>query len=112
MPKKIAHEIKNPLTPMKLHLQHLQRSLNESSEAELRINVERINKMLIEQIDSLSSIATEFSNFANMPRPQNETLSLRDILSSTLNLFSSTEGISISYHDDMAERKILADRQQ
>jgi two-component system, NtrC family, nitrogen regulation sensor histidine kinase NtrY len=112
MAKQVAHEIKNPLTPMKLHLQHLQRSLKESNEEEMRAAVERTNKMLIEQIDNLSSIATEFSNFANMPRTKNESLSLRDIITSALNLFSTTPGITILFPDDGKERKVLADRKQ
>jgi signal transduction histidine kinase len=113
MAKQVAHEIKNPLTPMKLQLQHLQRALKDDTNLErLRGDVERINKMLIEQIDNLSAIATEFSNFANMPRPQNETLILSDTLSSSIHLFSGTPGITIFFHDDNKERKINADRQQ
>jgi two-component system, NtrC family, nitrogen regulation sensor histidine kinase NtrY len=112
MAKQVAHEIKNPLTPMKLHLQHLQRSIKESNEEEMRAAVDRTGKMLIEQIDNLSTIATEFSNFANMPRTKNEILNLRDILSSTLTLFESTPGIALELHDDGTERKIVGDRQQ
>jgi two-component system nitrogen regulation sensor histidine kinase NtrY len=112
MAKQVAHEIKNPLTPMKLHLQHLQRSLNDRPAEELRAAIDRTSKMLIEQIDTLNRIASEFSNFASMPRSQNENLNLADAISSAKNLFTATAGITITFHDDGIERRIYADRQQ
>ena len=63
MAKQVAHEIKNPLTPMKLSVQHLQRMWNDQS-PDMDQKLDRITQTLIEQIDTLSSIATEFSNFA------------------------------------------------
>ena len=57
MAKQIAHEIKNPLTPMKLNVQHLQRTLEEGQNDPALVN--RISATLIEQIDSLSAIANE-----------------------------------------------------
>jgi len=113
MAKQIAHEIKNPLTPMKLQLQQLQRALKDDMSTEkLKENVERINKMLIEQIDNLSNIASEFSNFANMPRTENETLNLAEVLSSAIFLFSGSPGITILFNDDGSDRKVFADRGQ
>jgi two-component system, NtrC family, nitrogen regulation sensor histidine kinase NtrY len=112
MAKQVAHEIKNPLTPMKLHLQHLQRSIQQSSEAEMREAIQRTAKILIEQIDSLSSIATEFSNFANMPRSQNQVLDLKEIISSVVSLFNQTPNIEIHISNQHDENKVLADRQQ
>ncbi|MCK4748775.1 MAG: hypothetical protein KAT15_17095, partial [Bacteroidales bacterium] len=75
MAKQIAHEIKNPLTPMKLSVQHLQRSFEKDPENQKQ-NIQRITRTLIEQIDHLSTIATEFSNFAKMPRANNEEVNL------------------------------------
>ena len=68
MAKQIAHEIKNPLTPMKLNVQHLQRTIEEGKDDPEMVN--RISATLIEQIDSLSAIAREFSDFAKCPGPK------------------------------------------
>ncbi len=111
MAKQVAHEIKNPLTPMKLSVQHLQRAWNEKS-GNLDELFQRISKMMIEQIDALSNIASEFSNFAQMPRAKNETLDLGDIVRSSINVFNNTPNVSIQFEDDKIERKVFADREQ
>ncbi len=87
MAKQIAHEIKNPLTPMKLNVQHLQRAMEEG-EADAAM-VERISATLIEQIDSLSAIANEFSDFAKMPKARNVPVDLVSILHNLLQLFEA-----------------------
>ena len=66
MAKQVAHEIKNPLTPMKLSIQMLERSMKDGAD-DLNERIARTSKTLIEQIDTLSNIATEFSSFAQMP---------------------------------------------
>ncbi|GAG47127.1 unnamed protein product, partial [marine sediment metagenome] len=66
MAKQVAHEIKNPLTPMKLSLQHMQRTWKDKS-PNWDKNFESMSSTLIEQINALSTIANEFSNFAKMP---------------------------------------------
>ena len=66
MAKQVAHEIKNPLTPMKLTIQHLQRVV-ETNPDDINERVNKVSHMLIEQIDTLSHIATEFSNFNEYP---------------------------------------------
>ena len=66
MAKQVAHEIKNPLTPMKLNIQHLQRVV-ETHPEDINERVKKVSQILIEQIDTLSHIATEFSNFAKLP---------------------------------------------
>ena len=79
MARQVAHEIKNPLTPMKLSLQFLQKAI-----AERRPNSEeligRISQTLITQIDVLSDIATSFSTFTNLPAMRPERLNVADIL--------------------------------
>ncbi|MEO8085894.1 MAG: ATP-binding protein [Bacteroidota bacterium] len=111
MAQQVAHEIKNPLTPMKLSVQHLQRAWNEKS-GNLDELFQRISKTMIEQIDALSNIASEFGNFAKMPRAKNEMVELDEILRSSINLFNDTPGVSIEYHHNGIERKIFADREQ
>ena len=94
MAKQIAHEIKNPLTPMKLNVQHLQRTLLEG-DGNREEKVNNVCRTLIEQINSLSSIANEFSDFAKMPRARYERINLVKKLQNTLELFSSTGSVNL-----------------
>lgn len=87
MAKQVAHEIKNPLTPMKLSIQYLQHAQRSDPERAAAM-IERVSQTMIEQIDGLTHIATEFSNFAKMPRAENETLALNQVLASVYNLFT------------------------
>lgn len=93
MARQIAHEIKNPLTPMKLSIQHLQRSWNDKS-PDWGSKLEKISQTLIEQIDHLSSIASAFSNFAEMPGTDNTRVDIISIIRNTISLFSNNEKIS------------------
>ncbi len=112
MAKQIAHEIKNPLTPMRLSIQHLQRTLHDKKE-NWDDQFERLSKMLIEQIDDLSAIATEFSNFAKMPSANNEKLDLIKKLSDACRLFENTENLSIDLEmPEHSELFVYADREQ
>ncbi len=111
MAKQIAHEIKNPLTPMKLNVQHLQRAM-EKGEADAAM-VERISAILIEQIDSLSAIANEFSDFAKMPRAQSGPVDLVSILHNLLQLFEASDRAEIILDPGLYnEVLIYADREQ
>ena len=86
MAKQVAHEIKNPLTPMKLSLQHLQLAF-KPSKAEDKALLDRVSATLIEQIENLSQIASEFSNFAKIPEAFPEDLVINDLILSVRNLF-------------------------
>src|SRR5690606_39019104 len=66
MAKQVAHEIKNPLTPLRLGVQLLNRSWKEN-DPDFDQKFDRFSKSFIEQIESLNHIASEFSNFAKMP---------------------------------------------
>ena len=90
MAKQIAHEINNPLTPMKLSIQHLKRAYDNKSER-FDEYMERISNSLVEQIDTLSDIATEFSNFAKMPAPQTEPVDLIEQINKVVPLFAIDE---------------------
>ncbi len=89
MAKQIAHEIKNPLTPMKLNIQFLQRSNPKSMEDYDEI-VKKVTNTIIEQIDNLSTIANEFSNFAKMPKAHNEKFNLVQKLKEIIDLYDYT----------------------
>ncbi|WP_372774864.1 PAS domain-containing sensor histidine kinase [Mangrovibacterium sp.] len=112
MAKQIAHEIKNPLTPMKLHIQHLQRAKQANSEQYDEI-FERVTRTLIEQIDTLSDIATEFSNFAKMPNAKNEIFNLTDRLQQVVELFNPTKQVKFELElDSHPEILVFADKEQ
>ena len=87
MAKQVAHEIKNPLTPMKLSIQHLSRSIKLADE-DSEIRLQRVTKSLIEQIDALTKIANEFSNFAKMPKAKEIELNLSEVLTNSVAVFA------------------------
>lgn len=90
MARQVAHEIKNPLTPMKLSIQFLQRRYDDKSEDWGKL-LKQVSETLIHQIDTLSSIATAFSNFAKMPESKAEDLNLVDILNHALSLYQNNK---------------------
>jgi signal transduction histidine kinase len=94
MAKQIAHEIKNPLTPMKLHIQYLQRAWKDNVD-NFDEYLEKVTNSLIEQIDQLSVIATEFSNFAKMPVARRSKIDIVSKLQSTCSLYRKTPGLKI-----------------
>jgi nitrogen fixation/metabolism regulation signal transduction histidine kinase len=111
MARQIAHEIKNPLTPMKLSIQYLQKSWDEkSSDWELRLR--RFTTTMIEQIDSLSFIASEFSDFSRMPDPKNEKLELNEIIRNAVALYKSMTNIFIDFKSISSQAFVIADRKQ
>ncbi len=90
MAKQVAHEIKNPLTPMKLSIQYLQHAYNSNPE-DIEPLLKRVSSTLIEQIDNLAQIASEFSNFAKMPRAENQKTLLNSLVGSVFDLFSTED---------------------
>jgi nitrogen fixation/metabolism regulation signal transduction histidine kinase len=111
MAKQVAHEIKNPLTPMKLNVQHLERAWKDNP-GEWEKNLKKITTTLVEQIDELSAIATEFSNFAQMPKANNVKLELKERISDVVGLFSKTAGIQFKTIFTDQETIIFADKEQ
>ena len=87
MAKQVAHEIKNPLTPMRLSVQSFQRKFNPEDE-NIHQKVEEYSNTLIEQIDTMSSIASAFSNFAKMPAQKSEILNVVYIVKVALDIFN------------------------
>jgi len=103
MAKQVAHEIKNPLTPMRLTVQSFQRKFDPNDE-NIYQKVDEYSKTLIQQIDTMSSIASAFSNFAKMPAQQNETLNLVEITRLALDIFSEDYIEFISESDRITAR--------
>ncbi|MFS4483626.1 ATP-binding protein [Hyunsoonleella sp. 2307UL5-6] len=87
MAKQVAHEIKNPLTPMRLTVQNFQRKF-DVNDKDITKKIVEYSNTLIQQIDTMSSIASAFSNFAKMPAQQNETLNVVHITKLALDIFN------------------------
>ena len=87
MAKQVAHEIKNPLTPMRLTVQSFQRKF-DPEDPDLKQKLNDYSKTLIQQIDTMSSVASAFSNFASMPAQQNETLNVVEVVEFSLEIFN------------------------
>ena len=111
MAKQIAHEIKNPLTPMRLSVQHLLRSWKDNKE-NFDEYLEKVTRTLIEQIDNLSFIASEFSNFAKMPKAFNEEINIVEKIRSTLTLFANTENVDFIFEHESEQIMVYADKEQ
>ncbi|QEC61288.1 sensor histidine kinase [Mucilaginibacter ginsenosidivorans] len=111
MAKQVAHEIKNPLTPLKLGLQLLEKSWKDK-DPKFDQKFERFSKSFVEQIESLSSIASEFSAFAKMPDTRLEKMDVFDILTQAVVVYKQTENIKINYQAPEDPFKVSADRDQ
>lgn len=98
MAQQVAHEIKNPLTPLKLGIQLLERSWREK-DPNFDEKFERFNKSFIEQIESLSHIASEFSSFAKMPEAVLEHVNLIEIVKQSIELYRQSEHTTIILED-------------
>lgn len=110
MAKQVAHEIKNPLTPMKLSIQQLQRTITiDNPKAKERI--ERALNSLTEQIDNISDIATSFSEFAKMPVPRNEVFDLVSVVQKISDLYAEDDNISLNAYLKERVAYVLGDRQ-
>jgi two-component system nitrogen regulation sensor histidine kinase NtrY len=111
MAKQVAHEIKNPLTPLKLGLQLLEKSWRDK-DPKFDQKFERFSKSFVEQIESLSSIASEFSSFAKMPDTHIEQINIFEMLSKAVTIFVHMDNIKIQYQPPEDPFYINADRDQ
>jgi signal transduction histidine kinase len=111
MARQVAHEIKNPLTPMKLGVQHLLRAWEDNHPEKDQL-LKRIGDTLIEQIDTLSNIATEFSNFAVMPKPDYTKVDLTTVLHHTVDLYNESGNVGIRLACPDEPLYVIADKDQ
>ena len=111
MARQVAHEIKNPLTPMKLSIQYLQKAMQEGA-ANLPVLYERMSDTLIQQIDQLSKIAGDFSQFANIGNARMVSFSIAEVITSLVQLYSANAQINISFKQEAGNDEILADKVQ
>ena len=86
--RRVAHEIKNPLTPMKLSIQHLYSLYKNNPEDEFEEVLGKTKNLIVNEIDKLNRIATEFSNFAKLPRRNYEYININNIIDDVISLYS------------------------
>ena len=111
MAKQIAHEIKNPLTPMKLNVQQLEKAWKDEKPG-FEKKLEKFTRNQIEYIDNLSSIATAFSNFARLPKAEPVHVDLLDQIKTTLELFRNSGNVSFRVSCFKASKIVVfADRE-
>jgi two-component system, NtrC family, nitrogen regulation sensor histidine kinase NtrY len=110
MAKQVAHEIKNPLTPMKLNVQQLITAYRDKS-AKFDAIFEKVTSTIISQIEILKNIASEFSNFARMPRLNIEKFNAVQIIKEAVSLFEEERHV-IKFESQKNEITIDADKDQ
>lgn len=110
MARQVAHEIKNPLTPMKLSIQQLQR-MQKIQPENFEEHFKKATHLLIEQIDNLTLIANEFSYFAKMPATQVEEVDMATKAQTSIELFRTEveNRIQINYHGKPSDVWVMSD---
>ncbi len=113
MARQVAHEIKNPLTPMKLSVQYLEKAWREKL-PDWDQRLERFTKTMVEQIDSMSAIASEFTDFAKMPEGKNDRIELDVVVAEVTDLYKAYENIDMRLQLPYEESPMFvhADRKQ
>jgi len=94
MAKQVAHEIKNPLTPMKLSVQYMMYSFDENA-TDNKDKLQALANTLVEQIDTLTNIATAFSDFANMPKSTKQLHDFASIINTAVDIYKDYSNVSI-----------------
>jgi two-component system, NtrC family, nitrogen regulation sensor histidine kinase NtrY len=112
MAKQVAHEIKNPLTPMKLNLQYLEMMIKNNDDPEkIELATNKTIKVMLEQINTLSEIATSFSNFAKMPLPKLEAYNLYAVTQSIYDLYKSNKDITVLFVGKPVKVSTIGDKE-
>ncbi len=111
MARQVAHEIKNPLTPMKLSIQFLQKSIDNNS-GNVKDLTAKVAKTLVEQIDHLSKIAFDFSQFANIGNTNIETFDINEVIHSLDNLYKTSHEGDIKLNTVPGKVMVKADKTQ
>lgn len=106
MAKQVAHEVKNPLTPMKLTIQNFERKFNPE-DPDVREKVKKMVNMVTGQIDVIATVASAFSQFAQLPEKNNEIFNLNDEISRILQVFNDDR---IFMHANRENIQIKMDR--
>jgi two-component system, NtrC family, nitrogen regulation sensor histidine kinase NtrY len=111
MARQVAHEIKNPLTPMKLSVQYLEKAWKENA-PDWDQRLSRFTKNLVEQIDALSVIASDFSTFAQMPVVAFTRINLEEVVLFVLSLYQDSDSVRYEFQSEVSDPYVTGDRAQ
>jgi two-component system, NtrC family, nitrogen regulation sensor histidine kinase NtrY len=111
MARQVAHEIKNPLTPMKLSIQYLQKAIN-NNQPNIKELTGNVAQTLVEQIDHLSKIAADFSQFANIGNYKPQEFDLHPVMQGLIGLFSSDPKVEVKWEPAKGPMTMKADKTQ
>ncbi len=107
--QQVAHEVKNPLTPMRLNIQYLQRAIAENRPNKDALT-EKVCNIILEQIDNLNHIASEFSTLAKLDEAHPTIFNLNDTLEKLVQLFRAEESITIEYRIQNTRIEVQMDK--
>ncbi len=110
--RRVAHEIKNPLTPMKLSIQHLDEVYNNGNKNNFSDVLKKTKNIIINEIDKLNRIATEFSSFAKLSGRNYEEVNLNEVIGEVVMLYERAPDITFITAFDKNISNILADKQE
>lgn len=112
MAQQVAHEIKNPLTPLKLGVQLLEKSWKEK-DSNFDYKFKKFSQSFVEQIDSLAKIASEFSSFAKMPDTKLEEVDLCLIIKQAKDVFNNSDNVEIHlFNHSIRDIRVKGDKDQ
>jgi two-component system, NtrC family, nitrogen regulation sensor histidine kinase NtrY len=110
--RRIAHEVKNPLTPIQLSAQRLKKRYGHKLSAEDGQVFEECTNMIIDQVEGLKRLVNEFSSYARMPTPQLAIGNMRQIIEESVSLYRDTQkGVKILF-DDAVRSPLFPGRQE
>ncbi len=106
MAKQVAHEVKNPLTPMKLTIQNFERKF-DPTDPNIRDKVKNLSRTMVDQIDLITAVANAFSQFAQLPEKNNEFFDLNNEIRNIINVFSDER---IYFHSNKISIMVVMDK--
>ena len=109
--RQVAHEIKNPLTPMKLAMQHLYYAYSRGSN-DFKSILQTTNKMIIDQVETLNRIATEFSDFAKMPSRNYRPIKINEVIKDVVSLMNTEGKIKLSAVSSNGKYVVFGDKDE
>jgi nitrogen fixation/metabolism regulation signal transduction histidine kinase len=109
--RQVAHEIKNPLTPMKLAMQHLYFAYSHGT-GDFKSILQTTNRLIIDQIETLNRIATEFSDFAKMPSRNYQPIVIDEILQDVVKLLNSDGKITLKLSESIENKSVIGDKDE
>jgi len=110
--RRIAHEVKNPLTPIKLSAQRLKKRYGDNMDKDDSKIFEDCTNMIINQVDELKGLVNEFSSFARMPTSNPVPDDLNQIIKESVSLYKEAQNVTITFNDSKELPQLPVDRDQ